>query len=114
MEPAEPVSIANVVAKMRPAQRVPALLPAYTIFEGLLGDLLLQGSADPEADVGQLLRELDMPAIRECASFYVYEEEFGRIVSTVGFYGPGPLGPDLVGPLWPVTRPTRRRRWPRW
>ncbi|WP_438033712.1 hypothetical protein [Sorangium sp. So ce204] len=96
-------TIATVVAKMRPADRLPLLLPAHDRFERVLGDLLLMGSTDPDADVEQLLRELDVPGIQACARTYVYEEEFGRFVATVAYFGPVPIDPDLAGRLWPVS-----------
>lgn len=96
-------TIAAVVAKMRPAERLALLQPAYDIFEFLLGDLLLQGSTDPGADVEQFLRELDVPSIQKCARDYVYQEEFGRLLATTAYHGPDPIDPDLVGRLWPVS-----------
>ncbi|WP_438040242.1 hypothetical protein [Sorangium sp. So ce128] len=96
-------TIATVVAKMRPADRLPLLLPAHDLFERLLGDLLLLGSTDAGADVEQFLRELDVPSIQMCARDYVYQEEFGRLLATTAYCGPDPIDPDLVGRLWPVS-----------
>ncbi|MDC0749961.1 hypothetical protein [Polyangium mundeleinium] len=100
---AEP--IITVIALIRPADSVPLLSPAAGIFERLLGELLLRGSSDPNTDIERLKAELKMPGVRECASFFVYEEEFGRIVATVAYYGPGPVDADVVKSLWPVAGP---------
>jgi hypothetical protein len=100
---AEPIDA--VIALIRPADSIPLLSPAAGMFERLLGELLLRDSVDPDADIERLKAELKMPGVRECASFFVYEEEFGRIVATVAYYGPGPVDADVVRTLWPVAGP---------
>jgi len=99
---ADTKTIAAVVAKMRPTVHLPLLQPAYDVFERLLGDLLLRGSTDLDADIERFLDELGMPEIQVCATTYVYVQEFGHIVATVVYYGPGPVDADMVGPLWPA------------
>ncbi len=106
---ADTTSIAAVVAKMRPADRLPLLLPAYAVFDRLLGDLLLRGSTDVDADIGRFLVELSSSEIQACATTYVYEHELGYIVAAVARYGPGPVDADVVERLWPAAESGRGR-----
>lgn len=100
----------GVVLGMRPTG-VPAELRAgYSVFEGLLAELLVRGSRNPPKDVWKMLRELHDAATQKCARTTVAAWEYGRIVATMAYAGPGTIDPgdEHLRVLWPPMLPHQR------
>jgi hypothetical protein len=79
--PATP-TIRDDLSLIRCTALPPQLGPAYSLFEELLGELLLRGSSDPQADITRLLDELSVPGVSDWVRVALCDAVFFGIVGT--------------------------------
>jgi hypothetical protein len=102
--------VERVVMRVRLVGVPRTLRAGYRVFEGLLKELLVRGSSDIPGDVDKLLQELEDKDICARASESMVESEFGRVVATVAYAGPGRIDTSLenLRVLWPPMLPHQR------